>query len=337
MERPHIPDGSDPAVSVIIPCYNYARYLPAAVASVLAQTFTDWELIIVDDGSTDGSAAAAESLIKQHPARRIRLLRQRNSGVSAARNTGIRAARGRYILPLDADDMIAPAMLERTEAVLDASPGIAVVSTDLLVFTDDRLPPQRMSLPPFDRERMTQQLIMFYCSLYRREVWQTVGGYDESMTAGEDWDFWVACVEHGFDARHIPEALFGARNKDSGLHVESAENDLAIRARIVVNHPGLFKPVTLAWANALLDGGTGQDTDPRVPDELLTRAAEQSASLRTALTLQATVRRQHRRIKELEERVLNSQGSDAPRTSPPEPAEDRNLWAAAAVSPHGQG
>jgi hypothetical protein len=81
---------------------------------------------------------------------------------------------------------------------------------------------------------------MFYCSLYRREAWEAVGGYDETMRAGEDWDFWIGCVEHGFDAHHIHEPLFGARNKDTGLHLEAAENDLAIRARIVVKHPSLF-------------------------------------------------------------------------------------------------
>ncbi|WP_435242723.1 glycosyltransferase family 2 protein [Streptomyces cucumeris] len=299
-----MPHNPDPVVSVVIPCHDYARYLPEAVSSILAQTFQDWELLIVDDGSTDDTAEVARSLIARHPDRRIRLVQRANGGVSAARNTGIEAAAGRYILPLDADDVIAPTMLEKTVAVLDGNPGIAIASTDVFTFTDDDLPPQAMSLPAYSRELMLQRLIMFYCSLYRREAWQTVGGYDESMRAGEDWDFWVGCVEHGFDAHHIHEPLFGARNKDTGLHVEAAENDLAIRARIVANHPSLFKPVSRDWARAVL----GQDAeawlrDDHVPDDILTRAAEMDHFLTAVMALQRTARVQHYHIQRLQQEL----------------------------------
>src|SRR4051812_18713622 len=99
---------NEPQISVIIPCYNHGRYLPGAVASVVAQTFDDWELIIVDDGSTDDSAAIAEQLIATYSRHSMHLLRQTNQGLSASRNNGIRSARGIYILPLDADDQIEP-------------------------------------------------------------------------------------------------------------------------------------------------------------------------------------------------------------------------------------
>lgn len=177
-------DGREPEVSVIIPCHDYGCYLPQALDSVLGQTFGDWEIVIVDDGSTDDSAAVAQDYIDRHPGQRIRLLRQANAGVSAARNAGIATAMGRYILPLDADDALAPAMLEKTAAALDSEPGITIVSTDLFVFTDaEDLPPQVLALPPYDKELLLQRLIMFYCSLYRREAWEVVGGYDEGMRA----------------------------------------------------------------------------------------------------------------------------------------------------------
>jgi glycosyltransferase involved in cell wall biosynthesis len=295
---------------VVIPCHNYARYLPDAVSSVLAQTFRDWELVIVDDGSTDDTVEVAEGLIARHTDRRIRLVRQANAGVSAARNTGIEAGTGRYVLPLDADDVIAPTMLEKTVAVLDGDPGIAIASTDVFTFTDDDLPPQVMPLPAYSRELLLQRLIMFYCSLYRREAWQTVGGYDESMRAGEDWDFWVGCAEHGFDAHHIPEPLFGARNKDTGLHLEAAENDLAIRARIVANHPDLFKPITRGWAHAVLS----QDAeaclrDENVPDDILTRAAEMDQFLAAVMALQRTTRVQYYHIRRLEKELAARSGT----------------------------
>ncbi|MDN0196697.1 glycosyltransferase family A protein [Streptomyces sp. S.PNR 29] len=316
-----MPLSSDPAVSVVIPCHDYARYLPEALSSILAQTFRDWEVVIVDDGSTDDTAEVARSLIARHPDRRIRLVQQANAGVSAARNTGIAAATGRYVLPLDADDVIAPTMLEKTVAVLDGDPGIAIASTDVFTFTDDDLPPQPMPLPAYSRELMLQRLIMFYCSLYRREVWQTVGGYDESMRAGEDWDFWVGCVEHGFDAHHIHEPLFGARNKDTGLHVEAAENDLAIRARIVANHPGLFKPITRGWARAVLS----QDAeaclrDEHVPDDILTRAAEMDQFLTAVMALQRTARVQHYHIRRLEKELATHRRAAGPPAGEKDPA-----------------
>ena len=302
----------EPVVSVVIPCYDYGHYLPQAVESVLAQTYPDWELVVVDDGSPDDTAAVAQSLIAAHPGRRIRLLRQANAGVSAARNAGIAAATGRYILPLDADDVIAPTMLELTVAVLEQNPGIAIASTDVSVFTDDDLPAQVLRLPDYDRDLLLRRLIMFYCSLYRREVWQTVGGYVEDMRAGEDWDFWIACAEHGFTAQHIPQPLFGARNKDDGLHVEAAENDLAVRARIVANHPGMFKPVTRAWARALLAQDEPEAlADDRVPDDILTRAADMDSFLRVVMQLQRTARLQHRHIQRLEE-ALAGRGEPVP-------------------------
>ncbi|MFF3356493.1 glycosyltransferase family 2 protein [Streptomyces sp. NPDC002917] len=308
-----MPHSSDPVVSVVIPCHDYARYLPEAVSSVLAQTFRDWELVIVDDGSTDNTVEVAQALIARHPDRRIRLVQQSNGGVSAARNTGIETSTGRYILPLDADDVIAATMLEKTVGVLDSDPGIAIASTDVFTFTDDDLPPQAMPLPAYSRELLLQRLIMFYCSLYRRGAWQTVGGYNESMRAGEDWDFWIGCVEHGFDAHHIHEALFGARNKDTGLHLEAAENDLAIRARIVANHPGLFKPITRGWAQAVLS----QDAeaalhDEQVPDDILTRATEMDQFLTAVMALQRTTRVQYYHIKHLEKALAAHNGTADP-------------------------
>ncbi|MFB7532509.1 glycosyltransferase family 2 protein [Streptomyces sp. NPDC056178] len=309
-------DSREPAVSVVIPCYNYGRYLSQTLDSVLGQTFADWEIVIVDDGSTDDSSAVAQAFIDRHPDRHIRLLRQANAGVSAARNAGIKASTGRYILPLDADDVIAPTMLEKTAAALNTDPHIAIASTDLFIFTDaDSLTPQVLELPPYSKELLLQRLIMFYCSLYRREAWQAVGGYNEHMRAGEDWDFWIGCAELGFDAHHIPEPLFGARNKDTGLHVEAAENDLAVRAQIVANHPTSFKPLTQAWAHALLNQEHDAcQNDTRVPDEILSRAVEMDQFLRVTMDLQRMARLQHYRIKHLEKTL-----ADQTTPSPAEP------------------
>ncbi len=97
-----------PKVSVIIPCYNQAEYLQSALASVFCQSFTDWEAIVVNDGSTDDTVEIAAGFFAKFPDCNWKLIDQKNAGLTSARNAGIEAAVGEYILPLDADDMISP-------------------------------------------------------------------------------------------------------------------------------------------------------------------------------------------------------------------------------------
>jgi glycosyltransferase involved in cell wall biosynthesis len=294
---------ADPTVTVVVPCHNYGRYLPDAVRSVVDQTFTGWELVIVDDGSTDDSVDVAHRLARAYPDRDISILVQGNAGVSAARNAGIAHARGRYILPLDADDLLAPTMLERTAAVLDDEPDIAIVSTDLRVFNEHVTGFGILPLPAYDPRLLLERLIMFYCSLYRRDVWSTVGGYDTGFTAAEDWEFWINACAHGFVARHLSEPLVAVRNKNTGLHEHARDNDLALRAAIVRKHHRLFKPVTVAWAHAILevaaDGVASDPRDPRVPDEILTRSKETAGLLDAAASLEHTALKQHAEISRL--------------------------------------
>ncbi|MDW8146902.1 MAG: glycosyltransferase family A protein [Roseiflexaceae bacterium] len=161
-------------VSVVIPCYNQARFLPEAVASVVAQTFTDWEIIIVDDGSPDDTAAVAQRLIAAYPDRRIRLIRQENRGLAEARNAGIRVARAPYILPLDADDMIEPEMLALTVAALDTHPDVGFVYTDVRRFGAEN---NILHTLPYSLERLRFENMMMPATLFRREAWEQVGGF----------------------------------------------------------------------------------------------------------------------------------------------------------------
>src|SRR5262245_55091952 len=103
-----------PLVSIIIPCYNQSCFLPEAVESVAAQTLERWEAIIIDDGSSDDTAAVAQALIERYPGRCLHLIRHSNRGLGASRNAGIATTSAPYVLPLDADDMLEPQMLERT-------------------------------------------------------------------------------------------------------------------------------------------------------------------------------------------------------------------------------
>jgi glycosyltransferase involved in cell wall biosynthesis len=229
-----------PTVSVVIPCFEQARYLQEAVESVVAQTYPDWEIVIVDDGSPDDTAAVAERLIASHPERRIRLVRQENLGTPRARNAGVAASVGRYVLPLDADDKLLPEMLARTTRVLDDDPAIAIVYTDYRRFGSETgdVATGRWSL-----ESLAYSCPLSSVTLYRREVWDAVGGYNPNMAGGyEDWDFWIAAAERGFAGLRIPEPMWLYRKAPASRNVAAIRREPELLAQIRRNHPAVFTP-----------------------------------------------------------------------------------------------
>jgi glycosyltransferase involved in cell wall biosynthesis len=228
-----------PTVSVVVPCYEQAEFLSDAVASVVAQAFTDWELVVVDDGSPDDTVAVTERLKAAHSSRAIRLLRRPNGGVSAARNAGIAVSTGEYVLPLDADDTIAPEMLASTVAALDANPSVAIAYTDFERFG---LEQGRFRAPDFDPQLVPSTNQFSYCALYRRDAWLQVGGYNPNMSAGyEDWDFWIGCVEAGFSATRVPVNGFRYRVRAASRNLNAIGRDGELRRRIRRNHPSAYR------------------------------------------------------------------------------------------------
>jgi glycosyltransferase involved in cell wall biosynthesis len=241
-----------PAVSIVMPSYGQAEFLPMAVGSVALQSFKDWELIIVDDGSQDDTAAVARQLFANLPGRRCRLLQQPNAGVAAARNGGLAAARGRYVLPLDADDAIDATYLERAVALLERE-DVDIVGTDGVMFGTRS---DHMRMQPRQLWSNVQNAnCLNYCSLYHRDVWERVGGYNSNLTKGyEDWDFWVGCRAAGFTVGHVAEPVFFYRTKEVSRDVGAVRHhDKQLRARIALNHPTLYPPRVLDEARALLD------------------------------------------------------------------------------------
>jgi glycosyltransferase involved in cell wall biosynthesis len=231
------PDPAAPTVSVIIPCYGQAEFLGEAVASVVAQTWTDWEIVIVDDGSPDDTAQTAQELVERYPHHRIRLLSQPNQGVSVARNNGIATSTGRYILPLDADDMLKPLMLERTVALLEANRSVSIAYTD---FQETGRSNLIVHAGTWDADLLCYFNQVGYCSLYRRGVWAITGGYNSKQHDYEDWDFWLACIERGLMAQRVSEPLFLYRAR-SGTRTDAAtlrHNEIV--RELAQNHPSLF-------------------------------------------------------------------------------------------------
>ena len=246
-----LPKSLSPKVSVVIPCYNYAHYLSEAVDSVLSQTYQNFEVIIVNDGSTDNTDLVANQLITQNPKQHIRLIHQSNSGQPAiARNVGIAQAAGQYILCLDADDKLEPTFLEKTVSVLDGNPEISIAFTHIQHFgAIDSI----WSSGPFALEAQIRSNNIPYCALYRREVFDSVGGYATNVRGYEDWDFWLNTLEKEWQGQLIPEPLFYYRKGHESVLGQANQNSQNLMAQIILNHPALFDPSQVTHAQNLLE------------------------------------------------------------------------------------
>jgi glycosyltransferase involved in cell wall biosynthesis len=225
-----------PKVSVVIPCFNQGSYLDEAVDSVLLQTWHDFEIIIVNDGSTD---ECTNRLLESYNRPRTRVISTANQGLAQARNTGIAAAHGKYILPLDADDRIGREYLEKAISVLDSQPNMGIVYCLAEKFGAQNGP---WNSPDYSLRRMLLGNLIFCSALFRREDWEHTGGYKQEMKAGwEDWDFWLSLLELGRDVYRIPDTLFFYRVKDVSMATSmDVEKKVEMHLQIIRNHPSLF-------------------------------------------------------------------------------------------------
>ncbi len=241
---------SDPTVSVVITCFNYGRYLPESIGSVLAQSFEDFELLVVDDGSTDDSVAIARRLAAADP--RVTVIAQENSGQPAIpRNLAVGRARGKYIVCLDADDRLDPEMLARCAAVLDADAGVGLAFPQTVEFGDSDVlhPHLDWNLP-----KLIRCNCLPCCTMYRRDAWVAAGGYNTNVRGYEDWDLWLGIAATGLVGRPAWGALWHYRKHGAGVYSESTGADQQLKAQVVVNRPQLFTRAQLWWARGVLAG-----------------------------------------------------------------------------------
>lgn len=179
-----------PPITVVTPCRDYGRYLPDCLASVAASTYRDYEHIVVLDGCTDDSAAVVSAAMDRDP--RVSALWWADSpprGVAAALNYGIAQARSPWVLVLAADDWIEPGYLAAIHRATRQTPAPDVVCAPCYIVGDGA--PRVYRYPRYDRARLTERHQLPGSAAFRREVWARVGGYDETMRHGSDWDFWV--------------------------------------------------------------------------------------------------------------------------------------------------
>lgn len=237
-----------PKVSVIIPCYNLGAYLDEAVSSVLAQNFTDFEILIVNDGSTDPDTCR---VLTDCSKPKTRVIHTDNMGVSVARNRGISEAKGEYILPLDADDRIGDLYLEQAVTVLDEQQDVGIVYSRVELVGELS---GEWDTPEFSLAHQLLDNLIISSAMFRKEDWQDTGGYDPAMKHGwEDWDFWLSILGGGKQALRIPEILFfyrirqNSRERSLGFIVK-----LCLMTRILFNHWKLFVRHSVRIAQIIL-------------------------------------------------------------------------------------
>lgn len=196
-------------VSLLIPCYNDGQYLEETFASIAAQTWPNLEAIVVDDGSDDG--ITMDVLRKLEREGRAVLARQEHQGPAAARNRAMALATGDYLLPLDADDRIAPTYIEKALEVMRARPEVGVCYCHAELFGELSGP---WALPAYSLRQMLVDNVVFVTALMRREVFEQAGGFDETFRTGmEDYDFFLTVLEKGWEIVQLPETLFYYRIK----------------------------------------------------------------------------------------------------------------------------
>jgi ABC-type polysaccharide/polyol phosphate transport system ATPase subunit/glycosyltransferase involved in cell wall biosynthesis len=209
-----------PKISVIVPCYNLGEYLDEAVQSVLDQTFQDFEIIVVNDGSTDPET---NRLLADYDRPNTRVITTENRGLPSARNLAIEHATGEYICALDADDKLEPTYLDKAVRILDQDPSIAFVSSWIRAFGDEDWvwKQARCDLP-----QLLAECTVNGAALVRRSALLAVGGYDVTMKTGdEDWDLWITLAERGYRGTIIPEVLFHYRRRAGSMSTLCTEGE----------------------------------------------------------------------------------------------------------------
>lgn len=202
-----------PLVSVMIPYYNCEQYIAETIASVEVQHYPNIEIIIVDDGSREESAAFLTKLLETKPT--IRLVTQNNQGVAAARNHAARLASGEYFLFLDADDQILPDYIQKSVKILESNPDCKLVYPQAEFFDAKE---GFWQLPPYEgiKSLLTGNCFPSSVSMHRAADFKALGGFDKNLVTHEDWDFWIRLLSGGGKVYQIPEVLFRYRKRRDG-------------------------------------------------------------------------------------------------------------------------
>ena len=248
-------------LSIIIPCFNDGQFIKEALASAEACPDHIYEIIIVNDGSTDPFTCKILNELKSSG---YKVIDQVNQRPATARNTGIRLAKGEYILPLDSDNRLRPAYISKGVEVLDQFPDVTVVYGDVEHFGEEiddlqKIPEFNVSydsvsfvngfravmkVPDFNLSWLIRHNYIDACAVFRKSVWEECGHYDVNMPFGcyEDWDLWLSIAKKGYKFYHVPEILFDYRVRQISLSTaaRNKKKEKAVYYYIGSKHAAFF-------------------------------------------------------------------------------------------------
>lgn len=272
-----------PRVSVIMPAYNAERFIARAIESVLSQTFPDWELIVVDDGSTDGTAEVLADLTDP----RIRMIRQANGGEAVARNRGLDAVTGEYVAFLDADDLYLPNALADMVQYLNTHPEVAVLLSDGYFCDEHGKPLMRLSEHrpgPYTGDILEPLVLSasvisgIICTMSRRTTIERSGvRFDPALVIGPDWDFWIQLARHaqfGYLDRLTCMYRMHQTNITTAAGAQRRRADL-VRGRLKVLNADWFPTLSLSTQRTFFYGLLTDllAADPQGQEEILQTSA----------------------------------------------------------------
>lgn len=222
-------------VSVIVPCYNQSQFLVECIDSVVAQTYQNWECIIVNDGSQDDTESIAMACCARDS--RIKYFQKTNGGLPSARNYGIKRSQGFYILPLDADDKIGNRYLELAVEEFKRNTKAKLVYCRAKLFGDEN---GEWRLPQYSFRNLLLVNAIFCSAIYKRKDFDHIGGYDESLVYGaEDWNFWLSLLEENDEVVRLDSVQFFYRKKQVSMHkdlVSNEERNVQTRLHLFYTH-----------------------------------------------------------------------------------------------------
>lgn len=211
----------NPLVSIVIPCYNQAEFLPVALDSVLRQTYTNWEIIVIDDGSQDNIDSIVNPFLTNS---NITFLKKENEGLASARNFGIQNSSGELILPLDADDKIHTSYISKAISEFNQDENLILVYSRAFYFGELN---EEWMAPNYDFKKLLTQNLIFCSAIFKRKAFDVAGGYREELKHGrEDWDLWLRLLNETSKVVKIPDVLFYYRkHKNSSMSDKFSEED----------------------------------------------------------------------------------------------------------------
>ncbi|WP_114937662.1 glycosyltransferase family 2 protein [Mucilaginibacter endophyticus] len=246
-------------ISILMPAYNAGKYIEASILSVLKQSYTDWELIIINDGSTDNTKEIVERYSKEDS--RIKLINQVNQKMAAARNNGIKNSKGAWIAFLDSDDLWEPEKLSLQIQASKEYPTAGVIYSDGFIFNDHEQFNNLMPYPTFTGRLLSHDIMyqMQYQQNYipvlsvivKRSLVDTIGPQNEErvFSGCEDWDYWLRIARVGADFYGLPQKLFYYRRHETNVSKNSVNMLLAQLAVFTKNYePGLINSGDLSNA-----------------------------------------------------------------------------------------